>query len=224
MPAAPLGVFGGTFDPVHIGHLRTAVELRESLGLEAVRFMPAAQPPHRDAPGVLPEHRAAMVELAVAGVPGLSCDRRELARSGPSYSVDSLTELREELGARRGLCLIVGSDALAGLPHWHRWEALIDLCHIVCVARPGWEWPRAEPLAGWLRARITEEPQQLSRRAAGCVFAARLRPLPVAATELRALLQSGRSARYLVPDTVLDYIECHGLYGAPGPEELHGGA
>ena len=139
--AGPIGRFGGTFNPVHYGHLRSALELVEHLGLVECRLMPSAQPPHRDAPACSAAHRAAMVELAVRGEPQLVCDYRELDRDGPSYTVDSLQEMRNEMGAAQSLALVVGCDALLGLPTWHRWQSLLDLAHIVVLARPGWTLP-----------------------------------------------------------------------------------
>ena len=135
-PQAPIGVFGGTFNPVHYGHLRSALELAERLELEHVRLMPSAEPPHRAAPRCSAEHRAAMVELAVAGEPRLLCDTRELRRPGPSYTVDSLIELREEFGSGRSLCMVLGCDALLGIDRWQRWQELLSLAHIVVIAQP----------------------------------------------------------------------------------------
>lgn len=209
----PVAVFGGTFDPVHTGHLRSALELAELFGLEQLRFMPAADPPHRDRPAVSAEHRAAMLELAIAGESRFTCDRRELDREGPSYSVLSCEELRSECGPSDPLLLVMGADALAGLPSWHRWEELLDLAHIVAMARPGWDWPREGAVAELLRTR-QRSPQQLMEAAAGGVCVQTFTPVFVSATEIRGLLQSGHSARYLLPDSVLDYISDHGLYGS----------
>ena len=132
---APLGVFGGTFNPVHYGHLRSALELVERLQLEQLRLMPSAVPPLRELPSCAAEHRAAMVELAVAGEPRLVCDVRELRRSGKSYTIDSLTELREELGAQRSVCMIMGCDAVLDITAWYRWQDLLELAHIPCAWR-----------------------------------------------------------------------------------------
>ena len=136
-----VGVFGGTFNPVHYGHLRSALELVERLGLEQLRLMPSAQPPHRQAPACSAEHRAAMVALAVEGEPRLACDMRELQRPGESYTIDSLIELRGELGTRIGLCMVLGCDAVLGITQWRRWQELLDWAHIVVIARPGWTLP-----------------------------------------------------------------------------------
>lgn len=206
-----VALFGGTFDPVHFGHLRSARELVSRLDLAELRFMPAAQPPHRDRPRASGGHRAAMVELALRGEARMRCDRRELERAGPSYSVLSLRELRGELGAGRPLCLVLGADALAGLASWHRWEELLTLAHLVAIARPGWAWPDTGPVAALIAERGAD-PSALQRAPAGCLLIEALTPQPISATRIRALLQSGRSARGLLPDSVLDYIHRHGLY------------
>ena len=211
-PPGPVGVFGGTFNPVHYGHLRSALELVEGLNLDHLRLMPCSEPPHRGAPSCPAEHRAAMVELAVAGEAALTCDRRELQRPGPSYTVSSLEEIREELGADRGLCLVMGCDALAGINTWHRWRELLDLAHIVVIARPGWDLPEDGVVARWLRDHRLSGHEELRHLPCGGILLESLRPLAISATEIRDLLAAGRSARYLVPEPVLDYIHAHSLY------------
>jgi nicotinate-nucleotide adenylyltransferase len=193
--------------------LRSALELREMLGLAEVRLMPAALPPHREAPDCSASLRADMVSMAVASEPGLSCDRRELCRDGPSYTIDSLQELRAELGHDASICLIVGADALLALDSWHRWLELTDLAHIVVLARPGWELPQAGRVAQWLRQHLVEATADLRESAAGLVILQRLRPLAISSTEIRELIGSGRSPRYLLPDAVWERIKSAGLYG-----------
>ena len=207
-----VGVFGGTFNPVHYGHLRSALELVERLQLEQLRLMPSASPPHRDAPECSAERRAAMVELAVTGEPRLVCDAREMQRPGKSYTIDSLIELRGELGAQRGLCMVLGCDAVQDIATWHRWQELLDWAHIVIIARPGWQLPRAGELAQWLKTHQLESPELLRQRPCGGIVIEELRPLAISSTEIRDLLASGRSARYLMPQSVLDYIQTHTLY------------
>jgi nicotinate-nucleotide adenylyltransferase len=206
-----VAVFGGTFDPVHFGHLRSALELLEALSLAQLRFMPAREPPHRGTPAVSAEDRARMVELAIAGEARFACDRRELHRSGPSYSYDSLSELREELGASTPLCLVMGCDALLGLPGWYRWRELSELAHLLVIARPGWTMPDTGELAEFVRERAAK-PEALKAEPAGRIISQTLRPQDISATAIRALLQSGQSARYLLPDSVLAYITERRLY------------
>ena len=213
MRRAPVGILGGTFNPIHYGHLRSALELRERLGLEQVRLMPAAQPPHRAVPDCPATLRADMVSLAVRGEPGLLCDRRELHREGPSYTVDSLQELRTELGVEQSLCLIVGADALYALDSWHRWQDILGLAHIVALARPGWELPQSGQVANWLQQHLCEAVTDLRESPAGRVILQRLRPLDISSTEIRQLIASGTSPRYLLPDVVWEHIKSAGLYG-----------
>ncbi|MCB1843908.1 MAG: nicotinate-nucleotide adenylyltransferase [Halioglobus sp.] len=209
---APVGVLGGTFNPVHYGHLRSALELVETLELAHIRLMPSAEPPHREVPRCSAEHRAAMVQLAVAGEPRLLCDTRELRRAGPSYSIDSLAELRAEFGAARSLCMVLGCDALLGINRWHRWADLLSLAHIVVIARPGWALPGEGEVAEWLQLHRLEGAAGLCNAPAGGILVTELRPLAISSTEIRELLASRRSARYLMPQSVLDYIESHHLY------------
>lgn len=206
-----VAVFGGTFNPVHFGHLRSALELLETLGLAQLRFMPAAEPPHREAPQVSAEHRAAMVERAITGESRFVCDRRELHRQGPSYTFDSLAELRQEIGASRGLCLVMGCDALLGLSSWYRWDELLELAHLVVMARPGWTLPSKGAVATLLDDHAGSR-DDLGQLPCGRVVTQTLRPQDISATNIRGLLQSGFSARYLLPDSVLAYIAERGLY------------
>ena len=211
-PLAPVGVFGGTFDPVHYGHLRTALELVEQLQLQQLRLMPCAVPPHRENPACAASHRAAMVQLAVAGEPRLACDTRELERQGVSYTIDSLVELRRELGEGYSLCLVMGCDAVLGITTWHRWQELLDWAHVVVIARPGWQLPVTGPVADWLRQHRLVDRHPLRERPNGGTLIEELRPLAISSTEIRRLLAAGRSPRYLLPQAVLDYIQTHNLY------------
>jgi nicotinate-nucleotide adenylyltransferase len=153
-----------------------------------------------------------MLELAVAGEPRLACDARELQRPGKSYTIDSLIELRSELGAGTGLCMVLGCDAVLAISSWHRWQELLDWAHIVVIARPGWELPGTGEVAQWLSAHRLDDPRGLRQRPAGGIVIEELRPLAISSTEIRNLLAAGRSARYLLPQSVLDYIQTHQLY------------
>ncbi len=225
MPAEPmtpdclatLGLLGGTFDPVHYGHLELAREVQASLGLSGVRLVPAGDPPHRAAPVASAAHRLAMVELAVADCPGLDVDAREVARPGPSYTVLTLEELRQETPARP-LALIIGADALLGLPTWYRWRELFDLAHVVVVARPGiaLEGMMSSALeAEWTR-RLARDPQALSRAPAGVIVTQPITAHAISASAIRAQLARGRegaaAVRGLLPSAVLAYIDRHQLY------------
>ena len=204
MSIAPIGIFGGTFDPVHYGHLRLAQEL-------------AGTPPHRAAPQVTAEQRLEMVRLAVVGNPLLTVDDREVRRSGPGYTVDTLTELRQQLGPSRPLCLLLGADAFLELATWHRWHDLFGLAHLVIAHRPGFppeSWPARmpEPLAREYSARLLRQPFGVHLSPAGGIVTQAIAALDISASMIRDSLTRGVSPRYLLPDPVLDYIGHNNLY------------
>jgi len=201
----PIGIFGGTFDPIHCGHLRTAFELWQELKLAQVRLLPAGTPPHREQLYASAAMRLRLVHAAVAGQPHFVVDDREVRRSGPSYSVDTLTELRREF-PERSLCLLLGMDAFLGLPQWHRWRELLDLAHIVVAHRPGWRAPTAGPLGVVMVDHGTGSIQELHRRLFGCIYVHAGTQLEISSTELRALLVAGRDPRYLVTEEVRQII------------------
>lgn len=219
MDAAPVGILGGTFNPIHVAHLRLGLELGQALGLGQVRFIPAGTPPHREAPRVEGRHRLEMVRLAIADNPLFEVDDREVRRAGPSYTFDTLTELRSDFGARP-LCLLMGADAFSALTTWHRWEELFDLAHVVIVHRPGFplgEMQATLPAAlrkAYLQ-RLVQDAANLRIAAAGSVLIREVTALDVSATRIREMLGRGLSARYLVPDAVLGYIERNHLYKEP---------
>lgn len=200
-----------------------AEELREKLGLEQVRFIPAALPPHRASPQINADYRAALAGLAIAGNPSFVLDMRELARSGPSYSFDTLTELRAELGAQASLCLLLGSDAFLGLPTWHRWQELLDLAHIVVAHRPGATPAGMSPeLHALWQAHRTDAPADLHTAASGRILLQPITALDISASAIRAALSQGQSARYLLPEAVRAYIESHHLYAPRASRKDHG--
>lgn len=219
MPSSsgPIGIFGGTFDPVHYGHLRLAHEAAERLRLSEVRFIPTGSPPHRNAPGAAPAHRVAMAKLATAHNRLFTVDDREVRRAGPGYTVDTLTEVRAEQGAHRPLALLMGADAFLDLATWSRWEQLFSLAHIVVAYRPGfpvdtWHTRMPVPLAREYGARLAQQPLAVHLAPAGGVFVLPIAELDIAATGIRDAVRSGMSPRYLLPDSVLDYIEAEQLY------------
>ena len=205
-------IFGGTFDPVHLGHLRVALEISEALDAD-VRLLPAPVPPHRPQPLASPEQRMAMLELGLAGCARLHADDRELRRDGPSYSVDTLAELRAELGVDAPLVLCVGADAFAGFASWHRYEHIFELAHVLVLTRPGAAdrvaWP--EPLRAQAVARRGAL-VQLRESPAGRIAELAVTPLAISATAVRTLIAAGRDPRFLVPDAVAEYIATNDLY------------
>lgn len=212
--ARRIGVLGGTFDPIHIGHLRGALEVAELLALDEVRLIPSARPPHRDTPQVTAEQRLQLVRLAAEGEPLLRVDDRELARTTPSWTIDTLESLRGELGVDDQLFLLLGWDAFCGLPSWHRWTELLQHCHLLVLQRPDADTEAPEALRDLLAARSVNEPAALCGPAGQIAFVWQT-PLAVSATDIRRRLATGRSVRFLLPDAVLHYIDAHGLYRAP---------
>lgn len=217
MSTGPIGVFGGTFDPIHYGHLRLAEELAEAAKLAEVRFVPSGTPPHRGTPAAEAQHRVAMVRLATAGNPRFAVDDRETTRSGPGYTYDTLMELRREIGQQRPLALLVGADAFLDLATWHRWRALFDLAHVIVAYRPGypidtWQSRMPEPLAHEYAARSMQQPLAVHLAPAGGVAVVSMTGLDISATFVRTAVRAASSPRYLLPEAVLDYIRSHGLY------------
>ena len=208
-----IGVYGGTFDPVHYGHLRTAVEVKEALGMQELRFVPCQIPPHRSQPGASPHQRLDMLRAALTDAPkGLRIDTRELERIGPSFMVDTLFALRDEIGKTIPLSLIVGLDAFCGLHHWHRWESLLELAHVVVMQRPGIDpgWPKE--LEGVISRCRRQDSEELHRLPAGLIHFMTVTQLEISASQIRRLILEGRSARYLTPDAVLRLIDQDQLY------------
>ena len=222
MSKRPLGIYGGTFDPVHLAHLRLAEEAADSLGLAQVRWIPAGLPAVRQAPQVSAAQRLAMVRLAIEGNPRFTLDSAEvdqaLADGGrPSYTVETLERLRspQVCGERRPLVLLVGADAFAGLINWHRWHELFDLAHIAVAHRPG--FPVAadslpDALAAVFRQRFSADAAALAAAPAGAIVSFAMTQLDISATKIRALLAARRSVRYLLPEALAAYIQEHRLY------------
>ena len=216
----PLGLFGGTFDPVHHGHLRLAEEALDALGLDAVRWIPAGQPALRDSPQVSAAQRLEMVRLAIADNPRFELDGAEVLAARPSYTVPTLERLRqpEVCGSVRPLVLLLGADAFASLTDWHRWQQIFDLAHVAVAHRPGYRvdtsaWPAA--LADSWQQRYCRDSGALAALAtapAGHIVTFAMTQLDISATSIRALLSTGESARYLLPDALIAYIHANHLY------------
>lgn len=215
----PLGVFGGTFDPIHLGHLRLAEEARERIRLERVAFIPAGSPPHRGQPDSNAADRLAMVRLATGSNPAFSVDDGEVFTRGPSYTVLTLERLRSAAGPRRPLVLILGADAFHGLSTWHRWRDILALAHVAVANRPGYA-PQGGQRPATLPAELDavcadhmdNDPLSVHHSPAGRIVPFDMTPLAISASGVRDLIQAGRSARYLLPEPVLDFIGQHHLY------------
>jgi nicotinate-nucleotide adenylyltransferase len=207
----PLAILGGTFDPIHHGHLRVAWEAAEALDAE-LRLIPSAVPPHRPQPRASAAQRLAMLRIALAGQDRLLADDRELRRAGESWTVDTLRELRAEIGPSRPLVLLVGADAFAGLSSWHHWRELFDHAHIGVLTRPGHGGVFEAELAGEWFSRRVDDVAALRARPCGAILPIAVTPLEISASAIRALLAQGHSPRWLLPDGVLRWIEDAGLY------------
>jgi nicotinate-nucleotide adenylyltransferase len=210
---APWVFMGGTFDPVHNGHLRTALELRQWLEVPQVCLIPSKTPVHRGTPGCTSAQRLEMLQLAVADEPALTVDDREIRSEQPSYSLLTLESLRAELGPDKPICMVMGMDAYQTLPSWHRWERFLDLGHIIVVARPGYRFDPDAGLRRFTDRHAAESVRSLYRQPAGRVMIHELTPLSISATRIRQLIAAGESPRYLLPDAVWDYIRSNRLYG-----------
>lgn len=210
---ARIAMLGGTFDPVHLGHLRSAVELHEALALDRVHLIPAKTPPLRGEPSVAPAQRLALLRLGIGDTPGLVADDRELGRKGPSYSADTLASLREELGGEARLVMALGHDAFLRLAEWHEPQRLFELAHLVVVDRPDYQAALPVALRELIAGRESEGVEELMARPAGGLLRLRLPSrMAISATELRRRLARGLSVRYLLPEAVETHIMAHGFY------------
>jgi nicotinate-nucleotide adenylyltransferase len=210
-----IGILGGTFNPIHFGHLRMAQELANSLNLDEIRFIPAANPPHKNKPEVSAQHRASMVQLAIADNPTFQLDTRELERNGASYTIDTLISLRNELGENVSICLIMGSDTFTKLDTWHRWNELMDYCHIILVQRPNTKSEQlSEQMTQYLSAHYTENVDDFAEKTAGYIHMQLISAQDISATKIRQNFAEGASNKYLLLDAVLAYVAQHQLYSA----------
>ena len=209
-----IGILGGTFDPVHFGHLRLAQEVADALGLTQVRFIPGGTPPHRATPQTAAAERVARVKLAVADNPLFTVDERETRRSGLSYSVDTLLELRAELGALLPLVLIMGADAFLGFNRWHRWREIFGLAHIAVAHRPGAALTdiKDDDLAREFARRRVDDAAHVQRAPAGSIAIVPITALDISATSIRTAIHARRSVRYLTPAAVIAHLERNHLF------------
>jgi nicotinate-nucleotide adenylyltransferase len=203
-----IGIFGGTFDPIHYGHLRAALEVQEIFHLTELRFIPSATPPHRPRPAVTAAQRQQMVTLAIQHQAGFICDNRELERDGKSYMVDTLASLRHDL-PQQSLLLFIGTDAFNQLNQWYHWQQLFDFAHIVVMTRPSFH---RQALGDFFAARYTDNPADLTQCLAGKLYFQAISQLDISASAIRQILAKQHSPRFLLPDAVLNFIQHNQLY------------
>lgn len=206
-----IAIFGGTFDPVHYGHLRAASEVAEQLSVNDFRLLPAGRPPHREGTWAEARHRLAMLELALAPYPDLTVDEREVHRQGPSFMVETLESIRAEAGDAP-ILMCLGQDAANGLDRWHRWREICDLAHLVVMTRPRSHPHYPDDLAEYIDQRQVRRTRDLMGTPAGCVRHVEVTQLEISSTDIRRQLATGRDPRFLLPATALAYIRKHGLY------------
>jgi nicotinate-nucleotide adenylyltransferase len=209
---ALIGVFGGTFNPIHHGHLRIAQEIAETLRLSQVKFIPSANPPHKTQPQVSAQQRAAMVELAIQDNPLFSLDMRELERTGPSYTIDTLKSLRSE-HPHDTFCLMIGADAFAHFDQWHDWQSILNYCHLILVPRPDAHHLILSPaLSTLLKQHATSVLDQLTLQPHGCIIEQEVTALDISSSQIRTVIGQRKNPIYLTPPQVAEYLQQHRLY------------
>lgn len=205
-----IGIFGGTFDPIHLGHLRAALEVHEHFKLTETLFIPCKNPPHRSIPLASPADRLQLVCLATEHT-NFKVDEREMNREGPSYSVDTLMSLRQE-HPKASLCLILGEKAFLGLTSWHQWEKILSLANIIVTCRTGWVAPLNGPLADLINQHRLNPHESLTDFDSGFIQQYSITSLDISASYIRSLILAGHSPQFLLPEKVYDYIQQNGLY------------
>lgn len=207
----PIGILGGTFDPIHMGHLRMAIELQDALGLSHVHIIPCQQPVHRKLPSASAEQRLAMVQCAVANEPTLIADDREIRRKGPSYMIDTLLDMRAEM-PNTPLCLILGIDSYLGFASWHRYNDILELAHLIIAHRPQYQLPKSGIIADMVKHKRQTDPAFIHQHLAGGMMLWPITALDISATDIRKQIAMGKNPRYLLPDSVYQYIKQHDVY------------
>lgn len=207
-----VAIMGGTFDPIHNGHLRTAVEVLDRYQYSELRLIPCFQPVHKNRPGVTPQQRLDMVRLAISSHENLSVDSREIEREGPSYSIETLRDIRADIGPDEPLIMVLGMDSFLSLSTWHNWQALIEYAHILVVSRPGWEPDLISELSAFCENYRASSSHELQCAPSGLIWFETLTPLGISSSMIRSLANKHESIAYLLPEPVQKYIEQHQLY------------
>ena len=207
-----VALFGGTFNPVHFGHLRLATALAGLLQVKPIRMIPCAMPPHRTEPSASAEQRLAMLKLAIDKQPILAADDLELHRTTPSYSIDTLELVRQQIGAQAPLFFCMGMDSLAGISSWHRWRELLNFCHIVVYPRPRWQPPSQGEVARWIDRHQCNNLSELKQRPSGQLYICDLAMLDLSSSEIRDHIKQDKNIDHMAPKPVIEYIKLHSLY------------
>lgn len=206
-----IGILGGTFDPIHYGHLRMGQEILDAHALHSVHFVPCYQPVHRHEPLADPKKRLDMLQMAIQSQPQFVADEREINRKSPSYTVDTLLSLRDEM-PHTTLCLLIGSDAFLDYPRWHEPHHILELAHIIVAHRPNYQLPATGDLIDFMKKYQTNDATLLRKKQAGCIFFQPITALDISAKLIRGQLAMHQSPRYLLPDNVYNYIRTNQLY------------
>ncbi len=208
-----IGILGGTFDPIHFGHIKPTLDLLTLVPLDEIRFIPCRVPPHRPQPHASAHHRWRMVEIVANHQTGFVADSRELRREGPSYTIETLEDLHRDLGAANHLCLIMGNDAFCSFTQWYRWQDILTLAHILVMKRPGVSLPTHGDAAQLLQRARLRRPEELLNTHGGGILPCEVSQVNVSATAVRACIRAGEQPRFLIPGPVWAYIRREKLYG-----------
>ncbi|MGB2144761.1 MAG: nicotinate-nucleotide adenylyltransferase [Porticoccaceae bacterium] len=207
-----VALLGGTFNPIHFGHLNLANCLVDYLQVESMRMIPCAIPPHRETPSVSAEQRLAMLQLAIDDHPLLTSDDLELRKSTPSYSIETVQQIRQQVGEETPLFFCIGMDSLLTIDSWHQWQQLLDYCHLAICPRPGYKLPIKGHLAEWIEQNLCDDIDRIKTLAQGCLHLCKIPLKDISSTAIRDSIKCAQSIDHLTPKSVVNFITKHSLY------------